>query len=107
MEFTKETKETFIELFGKHEVVTVSRQYGKTPASWENKFIGVHNGLKWDFTPMIIDLSGCNANPSGLAARGFQKEILKLALEELRKEGFEIPENFIRSTSDFCQIFYF
>ena len=107
MEFTKETKETFIELFGNHEVVTISRQYGKTPESFENKFIGVHNGLKWDFTPMIIDLSGCNANPSRLAARGFQKEILKLAFEELKKEGFEIPENFIRSTSDFCQIFYF
>lgn len=107
MEFTKETKETFIELFGKHEVVTVSRKYGKTPASWESKFVGVHEGMKWDFTPLVIQLSGCNANADGLAARGFYKEILASAFSKLRREGFKIPSAYIMSTSDFCQIFYF
>ena len=107
MYFTKETKECFIELFGNHEVVTISRRYGNTPASYEHKFIGVHNGMKWDFTPMIIDLSGCHTNKSELAARGFSKTILTMAFLKLREEGFEIPENFFRSTSDFCQIFYF
>ena len=107
MTYTKENKECFIDLFGKHEIVTISRQYGNTPASWEQKFIGVRNGMKWDFTPMVIHLSNCKTNASGLAARGFYKEILKDALIALSEEGFDVPQNYVRSISDFCQIFYF
>jgi len=107
MEFTKETKEAFIDLYGSHEIVTVSRRYGSTPSSYEHKFIGVHNGLKWDFTPLIIELSGCKANASGLAARGFSKEILRLALRQLFNDNFDVPAPYLTSVSDFCQQFYF
>ena len=107
MEFTNDVKQVFIELLGSHEIVTVSRKYGKTPSSFEHKFIGVHNGLKWDFTPLVIDLSGCNSNPDGLAARGFLKEILANALKQLKKECFSVSDDFITNTSDFCQVFYF
>lgn len=107
MEFIKETKEKFIELYGNHEIVTVSRKYGNSAASYENKFIGTHNGLKWDFTPLVISLSGCKANASGLAARGFSKEILMTALQHLLNEGFNVPHHYILHVGDFSQQFYF
>ena len=107
MEFSKETKEKFVELFGNHEIVTISRKYGNTPASYEHKIIGVQNGLKWDFTPLVIELSGCKANASRMAARGFLKEIISGALQHLKNDGFNVPSHFILYVSDFCQVFYY
>lgn len=107
MEFTKETKEKFIELFRNHEIVTVSRRYGNTPASFEHKFIGQHDGLKWDFTPLVVNLTGCKATAADLAARGFSKELIASALQRLKKDGFDVPAHLILYTSDYCQQFFF
>lgn len=107
MEFAKETKRQFVTLFGRREIVTISNKYGTSRTSYEHKFIGVHEGLKWDFTPLVIYMSGCEANRSGLAARGLSEEILKNAFLKLREEGFTIPNMYLYSTSDFCQTFYF
>ena len=107
MEFTKETKSQFIGMFGKHEIVTISRKYGNTPASFEHKFIGMHNGLKWDFTPLVVNLTGCKATAGDLAARGFSKEILASALQHLKNDGFYVPDHLILYTSDYCQQFFF
>ena len=107
MEFTREIKEQFIEMFGNHEIVTVSHKYGYTASSWESKFIGVRNGMKWDFTPLVIELSGCKSNEDKLGARGFSKEILRMALRQLLNDNFDVPAPYLTSVGDFCQIFYF
>lgn len=107
MDFTKETKEKFIELYGNHEIVTVSRKYGNMPSSYEHKFIGQQNGLKWDFTPLVIELSGCKSNRQKLAARGFYQVILYYALRQLFNDNYDVPSVYLTGVNDFCQVFYF
>ena len=109
MEFTKEVKQEFINLLNEHNIVIVSNRYGKSMASVEHKVIGMRNGLRWDFTPMLWYLTDCKRNNHGnsnLAVRGYVREILQKALHNLREEGFFVKQNMIDSIGDFVGQFW-
>lgn len=104
MEFTKEVKQAFIDRMGEKNLIVVTYRYGKTQASFQHKIIGMKDGLRWDFTPLIADLSGANVNTrsvSNMAVRGFSDEIFIKALRTLRKEGFAVWNEMIESPHDF------
>lgn len=56
---TKETMERFVKMLKANEIVVVAR---RIKVNYEMKVIGVHNGLKWDFTPMVAYVTSCRTN---------------------------------------------
>lgn len=109
MEFTKEVKQEFFNLLSEHNIVIVSNRYGNGAASVEHKVIGMRNGLRWDFTPMLQDLTGCRKNNHGfsnMTVRGYIREILQKALYALREEGIFVPQVFIDNVGDFVGQFW-
>ena len=109
MEFTKEVKQEFINLLNEHNIVIVSNRYGKSMASVEHKVIGMRNGLRWDFTPLLQSLTDCKKNDHGfsnMTVRGYVREILQKSLRNLREEGFFVHQNVIDSVGDFVGQFW-
>ena len=109
MEFSKEVKETFVQRLCERNVVVITQCYGNSIQSLQHKVIGVSNGLHWDFTPMIWDLTRCSVNTSDfarMAIRGFSDEIITAALKKIREEGIEVPQKTIDKPSDFYAKYY-
>ena len=53
----QETRQRFVDMLANHEIVAVGCKTDKRSNSYHYKFIGVRNGLKWDFTPCIVSES--------------------------------------------------
>jgi len=109
MQYTQEIKHAFIERMREHNIIIVSHWYGKTSASFEHKIIGMRNGLRWDFTGLVADLTGCktnNACVASLAVRGYADEIIKSALAALKEQGYTDAQDFMESPRDFYGQFY-
>lgn len=109
MEFTSELKNKFIDLLVSHNIIVVSHQYGKDYTKYEHKIIGMHDGLRWDFTPMIADITECRTNNKGvvhLAVRGFATELIRDTLFKFRNDNFRVPGRLIDNTGDFIGQYY-
>lgn len=108
MMYEKTIKQTFLDRLREHNMIVVSHQYGSA-GYHEHKIIGVKNGLKWDFTPLISHLTECRTNGKDmecLALRGFMPSILKCALVKLSEEGFDVDQFMIDSPRDFYSVFF-
>ena len=59
MIITKQTMERFVRMLESNEIVVVAR---RIKVNYEMKVIGVHIGMKWDFTPMVAYVTACRTN---------------------------------------------
>lgn len=93
MTITRETKDRFVKMLANCEIVVIARRLSMKSDTRDYKFIGVHNGLKWDFTWCIVDATGCKTNGKdafNITARSFSAGYLtELALKQFREEGIE------------------
>lgn len=110
MVFDIMVKQCFVNRLTEHNIIVVSRQYRKPCASFEHKIIGMKDGLRWDFTPLLADLTGCNTNGNPfdvLAVRGFARQIIKTALEKLSQEKeIIVPPGVLENPRDFYGQFF-
>lgn len=110
MVFDIMVKQCFVNRLTEHNIIVVSRQYGKTCASFEHKIIGMKDGLRWDFTPLLADLTGCYTNRKtiqSMTLRGFPNELIKLALKKLSQEKeIIVPPGVLENPRDFYGQFF-
>ena len=105
MYIEKETKERFVKMLAKHEIIVVWNRISSRSQTRNYKFIGAHNGLKWDFTYTVIDATSCKTNgDSGycVAARGYSSVYLvEKTLESFIEEGIKVPKDVFENVGDF------
>jgi len=108
MIITKETKERFVELLKSHEIIVVWRWTTQKYNNKDFKVIGAHNGLYWDFTPCIIDATGCKTNLSSkdialqsVARSTSPHNTIKIALKNYRSYGIDAPEELVEQITWF------
>lgn len=94
MVFTKETKERFVEMLKNRQIIVIERNSGNGRATYDCKFIGVCDSLKWDFTPLVAEYSGCPTNKNvmvRLAVRCFDPVcVVEHTLNALQEDGLQI-----------------
>ena len=91
MIITKETKERFVKMLEKNQIIMIqcNRSGRKT---YDFKFIGSDGYGKWDFTPMVAEISGYPSNKDTaikyLAVRSLDGEdVICNTLLKLHEEG--------------------
>lgn len=62
MNFTKETKERFVEMLKNRQVIVIMCDKGTNRRTYNCKFIGANDSGKWDFTPLVAEKSGYPSN---------------------------------------------
>lgn len=103
------TKERFVKMLSKRQIVVVYRDLSQKSITREFKFIGMQNGMKWDFTHLIINATGCKTNgKSGYqtAARGWNVTILlEETLKSLKEQGYKVPKKVLQDVGDYIASF--
>ena len=62
MVITRETKERFVKMLSKREIIVIQCDKGTNRKNYNFKFIGANSGGKWDFTPLVVETSGYPSN---------------------------------------------
>lgn len=108
MIITRETKERFVQMLQAREIIVVGR---KIKTNYDFKFIGVHNGLKWDFTPTIAWCTGCKTNgsdsPTTMTVRSYSADYLvEQTLKYMPSDCVYPPKELIQNVSDYLAYFW-
>lgn len=93
MVITKETKKRFVEMLLKKQVIVIRNKKEKS-RYYDYKFIGANSTGRWDFTPMVAELSDCKVNyPNDVQMMSIHTfdgiGVVCSILECLKKEGIE------------------
>lgn len=75
MYITKETKERFVEMLKNRQVIVIQCDKDVNRKTYDYKFIGANSGGKWDFTPLVAEMSGYSSNR--------RKTVMRLAIHAL------------------------
>lgn len=101
----KTTKERFVKMLQNHEIVCIFRRLSQRSDTYEYKFIGMHEGLKWDFTWCIADATGCETNgKSGISIAVRSKSaqyLLETALKSFQADGIDCELKTINNICSF------
>lgn len=108
MVITRETKERFVEMLEKKEIIVVGR---KIKTNYDFKFIGVHNGMKWDFTPTVAYCTGCRTNGvydiTHMTVRSYSADYLvEQTLKYMPNDCVKVPKNLLDNVSDYLAYFW-
>lgn len=108
MIITKETMERFVEMLQAREIIVVGH---RIKTNYDFKFIGVHNGLKWDFTPMIAYVTSCRTNGSNnitsMTVRSYSADYLvEQTLKNLPNHCVRPPRELAKNVSDYLAYFW-
>ena len=57
MYITRETKERFVKMLNDRQILVIQNDKGRKYKTYNLKFIGANSDGKWDFTPMVAQLS--------------------------------------------------
>lgn len=105
------TKERFVKMLAKRQIVVVYRDLSPRSSTREYKFIGMQNGLKWDFTHLVVSGTGCKTNgKSGgqIAARGcYVMTLLEETLKWLKERGCKVPKKVLENPCDYIAMYGF
>lgn len=111
MEIENITKERFIKMLEKRQIVVVYRDLSLRSFTREYKFIGMQNGLKWDFTYLIVAGTKCKTNGKiggQMAARGcYVRTLLEKTLKWLEEQGCKVPKKVLENPCDYIAMFGF
>lgn len=104
----KSTMERFVNMLQQHEIIVVGR---RIKTNYDFKFIGMHNGLKWDFTPMVAYVTSCRTNgsdsPTTMTVRSYSADALvSLTLDQMRNHGVYPPKELSENISDYLAYFW-
>ena len=108
MVITRETKERFVEMLKKKEIIVVGR---KIKTNYDFKFIGVHNGMKWDFTPTVAYCTSCRTNGvydiTHMTVRSYSADYLvEQTLKNMPNDCVKVPKNLLDNVSDYLAYFW-
>jgi hypothetical protein len=108
MIITRETKERFVEMLEKKEIIVVGR---KIKTNYDFKFIGVHNGMKWDFTPTVAYCTGWRTNGvydiTHMTVRSYSADYLvEQTLKNMPNDCVKVPKNLLDNVSDYLAYFW-
>ena len=104
----KSTMERFVNMLQQHEIIVVGR---RIKTNYDFKFIGMHNGLKWDFTPMVAYVTSCRTNgsnsPTTMTVRSYSAdELVCRTLEGMRNHCVYPPRELAKNVSDYLAYFW-
>lgn len=109
MIITRETKERFVKMLSKKQIVVIWHRLSSRSDTRNYKFIGMQNGMKWDFTYTIIEATGCKTNEESgfcVAARDWSSDYLvKKTLKSFKEEGIKVPKNVFENVDDYLAHF--
>ena len=108
MVITRETKERFVKMLEAREIIVVGH---RIKTNYDFKFIGVHNGLKWDFTPTVAFCTGCRTNGAhdlpNLTVRSYSADYLvEQTLKDMPNDCVKVPKNLLENVSDYLAYFW-
>ena len=108
MIITRETKERFVEMLEKKEIIVVGR---KIKTNYDFKFIGVHNGMKWDFSPTVAYCTGCRTNGvydiTHMTVRSYSADYLvEQTLKNMPNDCVKVPKNLLDNVSEYLAYFW-
>ena len=108
MIITRETKERFVKMLQAREIIVVGR---RIKTNYDFKFIGVHNGMKWDFTPTVAYCTCCKTNGASdythMTVRAFSANYLvEQTLKDMPNDMVYPPKELIEDVSDYLTYFW-
>ncbi|MCR5820729.1 MAG: hypothetical protein K6F94_07300 [Bacteroidaceae bacterium] len=108
MTIKKSTKERFIKTLEKRQIIVIWSSIHNS-VNRNYKFIGMWGDMKWDFTPTIVEATGCKTNGKTLnemAARSYSGyRLVELTLKKFKEEGIEVPADLLPNIADYLCFF--
>lgn len=66
MIISKETEDRFVQLLKESKIIVFYKRVSQSSRNFDYKFIGSDGSLRWDFTPMIAEITKCKTNGKGI-----------------------------------------
>ena len=92
MIITDETKQRFLRMLNERQIIVIQCDHGKSHKTYDFKFIGANSEGKWDFTPMMVEMSRYPSNKSTnvkyLSVRALDAvSVICEVIEKMKEEG--------------------
>lgn len=92
MIFTEETKQRFLQMLNDRQIIVIQCNKGSQYKTYNFKFIGANSEGKWDFTPMVVEMSRFPSNKSTsiqhLSVRALDAtNVICNVIEKMKEEG--------------------
>jgi hypothetical protein len=92
MIITEETKQQFLQMLNDRQIIVIQCNKGSQYKTYNFKFIGANSEGKWDFTPMVVEMSGFPSNKSTnihhLSVRALDAtDVICNVIEKMKEEG--------------------
>lgn len=94
MIITEETKKRFLKMLNDRQIIVIQCNKGSQHKTYNFKFIGANSKGKWDFTPMVVEMSRFPSNKTTrtmeqyLSVRALDAAIVICnVIEKMKEEG--------------------
>lgn len=90
MIITEETKQRFLQMLNNRQIIVIQCNKGSQHKTYNFKFIGANSEGKWDFTPMVVEMSRFPYSTSiqHLSVRALDAaNVICNVIEKMKEEG--------------------